>query len=365
MRDLEGGAEISVRARQVVNATGVWADEVQAFAGRGRLKVQASKGIHLVVPRDRVHADVGLILRTATSVLFVIPWGRHWIIGTTDTAWGLGKAHPAASRTDIDYLLDHVNGVLRVPLTRSDVEGVYAGLRPLLAGESDSTSRLSREHAVVQGVSGLITVAGGKYTTYRVMARDAVDVAARGLDQRVPESPTADLPLHGADGFAALWNARHRLAEEHGLHVARVEHLLRRHGADAPALLADHDHRATPSSPRRCPAPTTTSRSRPGGRPPPRAPCTSTTCSPVAPASRSRPGTAAWPPPTRSRGSWAACSGGAPPPASCEITHYRARVSAERESQQQPDDHTADAARMGAGDVRTGFTSAGAPSLDR
>ncbi len=369
MRDLEGGAEISVRARQVVNATGVWADEVQAFAGRGRLKVQASKGIHLVVPRDRVHADVGLILRTATSVLFVIPWGRHWIIGTTDTAWGLGKAHPAASRTDIDYLLDHVNGVLRVPLTRSDVEGVYAGLRPLLAGESDSTSRLSREHAVVQGVSGLITVAGGKYTTYRVMARDAVDVAARGLDQRVPESPTADLPLHGADGFAALWNARHRLAEEHGLHVARVEHLLRRHGSDAPALLS-----------------TITTTHPSGGYPDLAAPLPGADDYLAVEAwwaaaaegalhlddvltRRTRISIETWDRGLAAADTVARIMGGvlgwSAATRELEITHYRARVSAERESQQQPDDHTADAARMGAGDVRTGFTSAGAPSLDR
>ena len=122
----------------------------------------------------------GIILRTPFSVLFVIPWGRHWIIGTTDTDWSLDKAHPAASRTDIDYVLGQVNRVLAVPLTRDDVEGVYAGLRPLLAGESDSTSKLSREHIVAHPVPGLVMIAGGKYTTYRLMARDAVDaVGAR------------------------------------------------------------------------------------------------------------------------------------------------------------------------------------------
>ena len=110
---------------------------------RGQFKVRASKGIHLVVPRDRFQSKLGLLLRTEKSVLFVIPWGRHWLIGTTDTDWNLDKAHPAATAADIDYLLEHVNAVLAVPLTRDDVEGVYAGLRPLLAGESDQTSKLS------------------------------------------------------------------------------------------------------------------------------------------------------------------------------------------------------------------------------
>ena len=99
--------------------------------------MRASKGVHLVVPRDRIRSNTGLILRTEKSVLFVIPWGRHWIVGTTDTDWHLDKAHPAASSRDIDYVLDHVNTVLATPLTREDVEGVYAGLRPLLAGESE------------------------------------------------------------------------------------------------------------------------------------------------------------------------------------------------------------------------------------
>src|SRR5690606_5473597 len=118
---------------------------------------------------------------TEKSVLFVIPWGRHWLIGTTDTDWELDKAHPAATATDIDYLLERVNRVLRTPLTLADVEGVYAGLRPLLAGESDETSQLSREHLVAQPAPGLVTVAGGKFTTYRVMAKDAIDAVGRAL----------------------------------------------------------------------------------------------------------------------------------------------------------------------------------------
>jgi glycerol-3-phosphate dehydrogenase len=230
--DLETGNTFEVRAKQVINATGVWTDDTQALADtRGQFHVRASKGIHLVVPRDRLPSSTGLILRTEKSVLFVIPWGRHWIIGTTDTDWSLAKAHPAASSRDIDYLLEHVNSVLNSPLTREDVEGVYAGLRPLLTGESESTSKLSREHVVGHPVPGLVVVAGGKYTTYRVMAADAVDEAARTMDARVPESCTAQLPLAGAEGYRALWNQRRALAVTHGIHVARIEHLLNRYGS--------------------------------------------------------------------------------------------------------------------------------------
>jgi glycerol-3-phosphate dehydrogenase len=229
--DLESGAELEFRAQQVVNATGVWTDDIQALVGgRGMINVRSSKGVHLVVPRDRIHSSTGIILRTPLSVLFVIPWGRHWIIGTTDTDWSLDKAHPAASRSDIDYVLGQVNRVLRVPLTRDDVEGVYAGLRPLLSGESDETSKLSREHTVASPVPGLVMIAGGKYTTYRVMARDAVDAVAHGLDGRVPLSCTDQVALVGAEGFQALWNSRYQMARASGLHVARIEHLLRRYG---------------------------------------------------------------------------------------------------------------------------------------
>jgi glycerol-3-phosphate dehydrogenase len=229
--DLETGEEFEVRAKQVINATGVWTDDTQAMADtRGQFHVRASKGIHLVVPRDRLPSNTGLILRTERSVLFVIPWGRHWIIGTTDTDWKLAKEHPAASTQDIDYLLEHLNSVLSSPLTREDVEGVYAGLRPLLSGEEESTSKLSREHVVGHPVPGLVVVAGGKFTTYRVMAADAVDEAARTMDARVPDSCTAELPLIGADGYRPLWNQRRALAAAFGIHVARVEHLLNRYG---------------------------------------------------------------------------------------------------------------------------------------
>jgi glycerol-3-phosphate dehydrogenase len=237
--DLETGAELAIRAQQVVNATGVWTDEIQAMVGgRGTINLRVSKGIHLVVPKDRIHSSTGVILRTPVSVLFIIPWDRHWIIGTTDTDWTGSKGQPAASRADIDYVLAQANRVLITPLGRDDVTGVYAGLRPLLRGESELTSRLSREHVVANPVPGLVLVAGGKYTTYRLMARDAVDAVAHGLEWRTPPSCTDRVPLAGADGYLALWNARQRLAASSGLHVARIEHLLHRYGSLAREVIA-------------------------------------------------------------------------------------------------------------------------------
>ncbi|HEX4442545.1 MAG TPA: glycerol-3-phosphate dehydrogenase/oxidase [Galbitalea sp.] len=236
--DLETDEHFEIRARQVVNATGVWTDDTQAMVGeRGQFKVRASKGIHLVVPRDRFQSKIGLLLRTEKSVLFVIPWGRHWLIGTTDTDWHLDKAHPAATAVDIDYLLAKVNEVLAVPLTRDDVEGVYAGLRPLLAGESEETSKLSREHIVAHSVPGLVVVAGGKFTTYRIMAKDAVDEAVRGLDSNISSSITDDLSLLGAEGYHAAWNRRNKIAHKFGVHRVRIEHLLNRYGVMTDELL--------------------------------------------------------------------------------------------------------------------------------
>ncbi|HSV39019.1 MAG TPA: glycerol-3-phosphate dehydrogenase/oxidase [Nocardioidaceae bacterium] len=242
--DLETGKELEIRARVVVNAAGVWTDEIQAMVGgRGALNVQASKGIHLVVPRDRIRSQAGLIMRTATSVLFVVPWGRHWILGTTDTPWNLDKAHPAASKADIDYILDNINRVLKQPLRIEDVEGVYAGLRPLLSGESEPTSRISREHTVVTPVPGLVIIAGGKLTTYRVMARDAIDAAAHSLGGSIAPSITERLPLVGAPGYEARANQAGALARASGIHRARVEHLLGRYGGMVDEVLALIDER--------------------------------------------------------------------------------------------------------------------------
>ncbi|SDH81295.1 glycerol-3-phosphate dehydrogenase [Rhodococcus triatomae] len=232
VRDVEDGRTAEVRAQVVVNATGVWTDEIQALSRvRGRFRVRSSKGVHIVVPRDRIVSDAAIILRTEKSVLFVIPWGSHWIIGTTDTDWNLDLGHPAATKADIDYILGHVNTVLVTPLTHEDIEGVYAGLRPLLAGESDETSKLSREHAVARVAPGLVAIAGGKYTTYRVMGQDAVDLAVDDIATRVASSVTERVPLVGADGYFALVNQTVSLGEQYGLHSYRIRHLLDRYGS--------------------------------------------------------------------------------------------------------------------------------------
>jgi glycerol-3-phosphate dehydrogenase len=239
VRDIETGDEIDVTASVVINATGVWTDDLQTLAGgRGRFHVRASKGVHIVVPRDRINSETGLILRTEKSVLFVIPWTTHWIIGTTDTDWSLDKAHPAASRADIDYILEHVNSVLAVPLTHDDIQGVYAGLRPLLSGESEESSQLSREHAVARPQPGLISIAGGKYTTYRVMAADAVDAAREDIGGSVPDSVTEHIPLVGAEGYPAMVNQIDSLAKRYHLPGWRMQHLLDRYGSLADELLA-------------------------------------------------------------------------------------------------------------------------------
>jgi len=232
VRDAEDGREITVDAGVVLNCTGIWTDEIQALSGgRGRFKVRASKGVHVVVSREKITGDTGLILRTETSVLFVIPWKSHWLIGTTDTDWTHDLAHPAATRSDIDYLLERVNAVLVTPLAPDDIEGVYAGLRPLLAGESEETSKLSREHDVARVVPGLVSIAGGKYTTYRVMAADAVDAGAEDLPRLVPPSCTDKVPLLGADGYFAMRNQVDALATEYGLHPYRVLSVLDRYGS--------------------------------------------------------------------------------------------------------------------------------------
>lgn len=242
VRDSENGDVTEVQGHVVVNATGVWTDEIQALSRqRGRFHVRASKGVHIVVPRDRIVSEAAVILRTEKSVLFVIPWGTHWIIGTTDTDWNLDLAHPAATKADIDYILTHVNTALATPLTHADIEGVYAGLRPLLAGENDDTSKLSREHAVAVPAPGLVAIAGGKYTTYRVMAADAIDAAAEYIPTRVAPSITEKVPLLGADGYFALINQAEHVGAHQGLHPYRVRHLLDRYGSLIHDVLAVAD----------------------------------------------------------------------------------------------------------------------------
>ncbi|ROP63205.1 glycerol-3-phosphate dehydrogenase/oxidase [Curtobacterium sp. ZW137] len=352
--DIQTGEKFDIRAKQVVNATGVWTDDTQAMVGtRGQFKVRASKGVHLVIPRDRFQSNMGMILRTEKSVLFVIPWGRHWLVGTTDTDWYLDKAHPAATAADIDYILEHVNKVLRVPLTREDVEGVYAGLRPLLAGESDQTSKLSREHVVAHTAPGLVVVAGGKWTTYRVMGKDAIDEAVAAMDGKIPASTTEDIPLLGAEGYPAAWNKRGRTAKSFGVHKVRIEHLLNRYGTlttevlqlvkEDPALAE-----ALPGADDYIGAEVVYAASHEGAL----------HLEDVL-ARRTRISIEAW-----DRGESAApvaarlmagVLGWDQEQTEAEVANYLKRVAAERESQLQPDDESADRVRLEAPDIAFGF----------
>ena len=245
--DRESGRTHEIRARQVINATGVWTEDTQDLAtSAGGLKVLASKGIHVVVPKEAIDAETGIFLRTEKSVLFIIPWPRYWVIGTTDTPWSEDVAKPVATAADIDYVLAHANAVLERPVTREDVIGVYAGLRPLLQprlrpGAEASSTKVSREHTVTRIVPGLTAIAGGKLTTYRVMAADAVDHALGEAGAKAHPSATADLPLVGAAGYHDLARRAGDIARERGWTLARVTHLLDRYGDELPALLETID----------------------------------------------------------------------------------------------------------------------------
>jgi glycerol-3-phosphate dehydrogenase len=342
--DLETGERIEVESHAVLNTTGVWTDQIEAWSGDRRSHVRASKGIHLVIPREAIDLKIGLILRTEVSVLFIVPWDRYWIVGTTDTPWNLHKAHPAASRTDIEYLLGHVNTVLRRPLGDEDIVGVYAGLRPLLVGESEVTSRLSREHAVRRVVPGLISVAGGKYTTYRVMARDAIDAVAAELPGQIPPSRTESIPLVGVSEQSMPTPSNipeanfRRLLKRYGDRVSDLDEMIELDpalghfvtGAE-PYLRAEVLYGVTHEGALHLDD-ILTRRTRisieTGHR-------GTESAQDVA---RIMATALDWDETTIAR----------------EIEHYLARVRAERDSQTQPDDTTADAARMGAPDVRMG-----------
>jgi glycerol-3-phosphate dehydrogenase len=352
-RDLETGDELEVRARQVVNATGVWTDQIQDMAGGAALRVRASKGVHLVVPRDRIDAGAGLICRTPTSVLFVIPWGSFWLVGTTDTEWNLDLAHPAASATDLDYLLGQANRWLDPPLRHEDIVGVYAGLRPLLHGESDSTSKLSREHAVSTVAPGLLSVAGGKYTTYRVMAADAVDAAVGAMGIDAPPSCTDVVPLVGATGWEAMRNRRRSLAEGSGVPLDLVDRLLSRYGTETPLLLGMIEDdpelgRCLPGTDDYVGAEVRFAATHEGAL---HLDDVLTRRTRMSIETRDR-GVGAAP---VVAGIMAEVLGWYDTTRQREIDSYAARVAAERDSQQAVDDRTADARRLGAADVRRGL----------
>jgi glycerol-3-phosphate dehydrogenase len=191
-----------------------------------------SKGVHIVVPGSAIKSEAGVILKTAVSVLFLIPWEGKWIVGTTDTPYDGDRAEPCATSKDVQYILDQANRVLEPKLREDQIIGIYAGLRPLVANnKSATTTKLSREHTVDRPAAGFVSIAGGKYTTYRVMAKDVINRAVIELRKITKDSVTDKLPLVGADGYFALEQQTERIAQESGLDVKTVTHLLNRYGS--------------------------------------------------------------------------------------------------------------------------------------
>ena len=236
------GHEFDIHARHTILAGGVWTEEQQDLAkADAGLEVLASKGVHITVEQDKIKADpgTGLISKTEKSVLFVIPWEGYWVIGTTDTPWEQDVDSPVATSADIEYLLKHANAILTEKLTRDDVIGVYSGLRPLLqpvakegqaaTKEGQGSTKVSREHTVMEIEPGLAAIAGGKFTTYRVMAEDAVDFVL-GDDAKDRRSLTESVPLLGAQGVGALRRGQSAVAQKYGWEEDRVKRLIRRYG---------------------------------------------------------------------------------------------------------------------------------------
>ncbi len=228
-----GQGEIEVRARCVVNAAGVWSDDVRALdEGTHPASLRPAKGVHLTVPWDRVRNRVAVMLPVAGDdrTVFVVPWGDFTYVGTTDTEYDGPLDDPVCTAADATYLLDAVNRFLRDPLTQADVTGSWAGLRPLLrtghGHRAARTADLSRRHAVRTSPAGTVTITGGKLTTYRRMATDAVDAAVRELGNGIPASPTRHLRLLGADISTPPYVPA----------AAAPEHLEGRYGSEAGAL---------------------------------------------------------------------------------------------------------------------------------
>ena len=237
---------------------GVWSDLVFAASGvRAGYQVRMSKGVHLVMHRSAIDAETGMIVRTSKSVLFFIPWGDRWIVGTTDTEWSGDRAEPAATAEDVDYILGEANRVLARPLSRADVLAVYAGLRPLVAGRpagasttqaradgkggagaaEKPTTKLSREHVVDAPLPGLVSIAGGKFTTYRLMAQGRRGRRRRELPP--PGPAVGHRPAAAARRRRAARGPRLGAAASRGLRRDRtsVEHLVARYGSLAVEVL--------------------------------------------------------------------------------------------------------------------------------
>ena len=226
VRNLDTGETINVHAGVTVMCAGVWSDELhERFGLKPGYEVRMSKGAHIVLPRASINSEAGIILKTPVSVLFVIPWGDQWIVGTTDTEYDGDRNEPLANRGDIEYILAQANRLLEPQLRYEDIIGVFAGLRPLVSKKADaSTTKLSREHTVDCPAPGFVSIAGGKYTTYRVMAEDVIDLAGKELRKSIRDSITDRLPIVGADGYNALVQQIPLISSETHLPEATVTH---------------------------------------------------------------------------------------------------------------------------------------------
>ncbi|HEY2999995.1 MAG TPA: glycerol-3-phosphate dehydrogenase/oxidase, partial [Acidimicrobiales bacterium] len=226
-----GGTQVEVRARVLVNATGVWADDVRALdEDTHPHTIRPAKGIHITVPWHKVRNDIAAVVPVPGDrrSIFVVPWpgadgtiggeGSVTYIGTTDTDYEGELDDPQCTADDVAYLIGAMNRSLSEPLDVADVVGTWAGLRPLVSDATSSrTADLSRRHRVTTSAGGLVTVTGGKLTTYREMAADAVDAAVavigHDLPRRIGRSRTKRLALRGAEGWADARDADARLAE--------------------------------------------------------------------------------------------------------------------------------------------------------
>ena len=239
-RDQVTGDDFEIRATRIVDATGVWAAHPdERFAPvPGAARVVPSRGAHIVIRRDRLKARGGMTLRIPGRVVFIVPWPNHWVIGTTDHEDERALDRPTALDEDVDELLGVVNDRMTLDLSRKDILGTYAGLRPLVGEVGGSTVKASREHKVTTDPSGVVRIGGGKYTTYRVMAEDTIDAALGPAEAKARPSKTADLPVVGSAPLADLAVLTARIARETGLpeHVAR--RLVDRHGTEADAVVA-------------------------------------------------------------------------------------------------------------------------------
>jgi len=239
--DLLTGTDLGIQARSVVDATGVWAAEPDHPFGSGSMRILPSRGAHLVVPRERIPNKTGLTIRVPGKIVFLVPWPDHWLIGTTDAPFEGPADRPAAAGWEIEKLLDTVNATMDVNLRREDVVGTFAGLRPLIAPSDGSTVKASREHRVTVESDGVVRIGGGKYTTYRVMARDVIDAVLGPAETRSRPSQTADWRLVGAADAASQARIVAELMTIPAIASLGVDvavRLVARHGTEAPGVIA-------------------------------------------------------------------------------------------------------------------------------